>query len=110
MTREQVIERLRLWAARAQWETTQADRPTDMLEWSGQAQVLTGIAEFLAGQGAQLSLQAARVQIISGRQTSLTAWDLARDDERDLALRAGEVAGYDLALSLLKSAGEAWAA
>jgi hypothetical protein len=110
VTRDQVIERLRLWAARAQWEATQADRPTDLLEWSGQAQVLAGIAEFLAGQGGQLALTAARVQIISGRQTSLAAWELARDDERALALHAGEVAGYDLALALLKSAGAAWAA
>jgi hypothetical protein len=110
VTREQVIDRLRVWAGRALWEAGQADRPTDVLQWTGQAQVLSGIAEFLAGQGAQLDLAALRVQIISGRQKSIGAWDLARNNERDLALHAGEVAGYDLALSLLKSAGESWAA
>jgi hypothetical protein len=110
VTREQVIERLRVWATRAQSEANEADNPEDMLNWTGQAQVLGGIAEFLAGQGAQLDPAAVRLQVISGRQKSIGAWDLSRHNERDLALHAGEVAGYDLTLSLLQDVGEMWAA
>ena len=108
MTREQAIERLRLWARRAQSEANEADRTTDSLNWIGQAQVLSSVAEYLAGQGSQLDPTGLRVQVIGGRQKSITAWDLARTNERDVALHAGEVAGYDLARSLLKDAGENW--
>jgi hypothetical protein len=110
VTREQIIERLRVWALRAQSEADNADTPTDMLTWTGQAQVLSSIAEFLASQGSQLGPGEARLQVISGRQKSIGAWDLARGQPRDLALHAGEVAGYDLALSLLKDIGSTWAA
>lgn len=108
MTREQVIDRLRVWAARAQSEANEADVPTDTVSWLGQAQILSGAAEFLAGQGAQLDPSRVRLQLISGRQKSLGAWDLARTNERELSLHAGEVAGYDLALALLKDAGDSW--
>lgn len=110
MTREQAIDRLRVWAARAQSEANEADNPTDKLQWTGQAQVLSSIAEFLASQGAQLDPQAVRLQVISGRQRSLGAWDLARQNERDLALHAGEVSGFDLTLDLLQDAGQNWTA
>jgi hypothetical protein len=110
VTREQMIERLRVWALRAQSEADNADNTTDMLTWTGQAQVLGSIAEFLASQGSQLGPGGARLQIISGRQKSIGAWDLSRNNPRDLALHAGEVAGYDLALSLLKDVGSTWAA
>lgn len=110
MTREQIIERLRVWALRAQSEADNADNTIDTLTWTGQAQVLSGIAEFLASQGSQLDPGAARLQIISGRQKSIGAWDMARDNPRDLALHAGEVTGYDLALALLQDAGATWAA
>lgn len=110
MTREQMIERLRVWALRAQSEADNADNVADTLTWTGQAQVLSGIAEYLASQGSQLGPGAARLQIISGRQKSIGAWDLARDKPRDLALHAGEVSGYDLALTLLNDAGNIWAA
>lgn len=110
MTREQVIERLRVWAARAQNEINEADRASDQLNWTGQAQILGGTAEFLAGQGAQLGPARVRLQLISGRQKALAAWDLARTNDHDLALHAGEVAGYDLALTLLKDLGEVWPA
>ncbi len=110
MTREQVIERLRVWAARAQNEVSEADVPSDQLSWTGQAQILSGTAEFLAGQGSQLDPARVRLQLISGRQKSLAAWDMARTNERELALHAGEVAGYDLALTLLKDIGDAWPA
>jgi hypothetical protein len=110
VTKEQVIERLRAWATRAQSEANYADQPTDRLNWTGQAQVLSGVAEFLAGQGSQLEPAAARRQIIDDREQSLGAWERARHNERDLALHAGEVTGYDLALSLLKDTGESWGA
>lgn len=110
MTREQAIDRLRVWAARAQSEANEADNSGDKLHWTGQAQVLSSVAEFLASQGAQLDPQAVRLQVISGRQRSLGAWDLARNNERDLALHAGEVAGFDLTLALLQDAGQNWTA
>ncbi|HEX9058267.1 MAG TPA: hypothetical protein VF818_12115 [Ktedonobacterales bacterium] len=110
VTREQIIERLRAWTARAQSEAGQADNSVDMLNWTGQAQVLGGMADFLTSQGAQLDPAAVRLQVISGRQKSIAAWDLARKEERDLALHTGEVAGYDLVLALLKDIGEQWAA
>lgn len=110
MTREQVIDRLRVWAIRAQSEAQQADTPEDVANWTGQAQVLSGIGEFMLGQGAQLDPAGVRLQVISGRQKSIGAWDLARHTERELALHAGEVTGYDLALSLLKDAGQSWSA
>jgi hypothetical protein len=105
-----MIDRLRVWALRAQSEADNGDNLIDTLTWTGQAQVLNGIAEFLASQGSQLGPGAARLQVISGRQKSISAWDMARGNPRDLALHAGEVAGYDLALSLLKDAGATWAA
>jgi hypothetical protein len=108
VTREQVIERLRVWAVRAQSEAQRADTPADVLNWTGQAQVLSGIAEFLASQGAQLDPASVRLQVVTSRQKSIGAWEHARDDERALAQFAGEVTGYDLALSLLKDAGQSW--
>jgi hypothetical protein len=105
-----MIDRLRVWSLRAQSEADNADNTTDMLSWTGQAQVLSSVAEFLASQGTQLGPGAARLQIISGRQKSIGAWDLARGNPRDLAVHAGEVAGYDLALSLLQDVGATWAA
>jgi hypothetical protein len=110
VTREQAIDRLRVWAARAQSEAQEADNPEDRLNWIGQAQVLGSVAAFLDGQGAALDPAAARLQVISGRQKSLAAWDLARESPRDLALHAGEVAGYDLTLALLTDVGQSWAA
>lgn len=110
MTREQVIERLRVWAARAQSEALEADTPADRLNWTGQAQVLGDVAGFLSSEGSQLDLSSVRLQVISGRQKSLAAWELARTNDRDLALASGEVAGYDLTLTLLNDAGQSWTA
>jgi hypothetical protein len=110
VTREQVIERLRVWAARANSEALEADTPADQLNWTGQAQVLGDVAAFLASQGSELDLERVRLQVIGGRQQSIAAWELARDNARDLALHAGEVAGYDITLALLRDAGSGWAA
>jgi hypothetical protein len=108
VTREQAIERLRVWAARANSEALEADTPADQLNWTGQAQVLGDVAAFLASQGSELDLERVRLQVIDGRQQSIAAWALAQDNPRDLALHAGEVAGYDVTLSLLRDVG--WAA
>ncbi len=110
MTKELMIERLRVWAARAQSEAQHADTPEDVVNWTGQAQVLGSIAAFLAAQGAQLDPAGVRLQIVNDRQKSIRAWEQARDDEPALARSAGEVTGYDLALALLKDAGSGWAA
>ncbi len=110
MTREQVIDRLRVWAARANSEALEADTSADRLNWTGQAQVLGDVAAFLANQGAGLDLERVRLQVIAGRQQAIAAWELARQNGHDLALHAGEVAGYDVMLSLLRDAGTSWAA
>ena len=110
MTREQVIERLRVWAARANSEALEADTTAGRLNWAGQAQVLGDVAAFLANQGAGLDLERVRLQVIGGRQQAIAAWELARENERELALHAGEVAGYDITLSLLRDLGSGWAA
>ncbi len=110
MTKEQVIERLRVWATRAQSEAQQADTAEDVVNWTGQAQVLGSVAAFLAAQGAQLDPAGVRLQVVNDRQKSIRAWEQAHDDERALARYAGEVTGYDLALALLKDAGPSWAA
>ena len=108
MTREQTIDRLRVWAQRAQSEANEADEKSDVLSWTGQAQVLSSIAEYMAGQGARLDPPGLRLQVINGRQKSLEAWGLARTDNNALSLHAGEVAAYDLALTLLKDTGDRW--
>jgi hypothetical protein len=110
VTREQVIERLRVWAARANSEALEADTPADRLNWTGQAQVLGDVAAFLANQSAGLELDGVRLQVIEGRQQAIAAWEQARENARDLALHAGEVAGYDLTLTLLRDVGNNWAA
>jgi hypothetical protein len=110
VTREQVIDRLRVWAARANSEALEADTTADRLNWTGQAQVLGDVAAFLANQGAGLDLERVRLQVINGRQQAIAAWELARENERELALHAGEVAGYDITLSLLRDLGSGWAA
>jgi hypothetical protein len=110
VTREQVIERLRVWAARANSEALEADTPGDQLNWTGQAQVLGDVAAFLASQGSGPDLERVRLQVIGGRQQAIAAWELARENPRDLALHAGEVAGYDITLVLLRDVGSGWAA
>ena len=106
--REQAVERLRQWAARAQHEAQYADTREDILHWQGQAQVLGGVATFLAGPGATLDDDTVWKQIVSDRSGALAAWEQAQEGAEAM-LYAGMVAGYDIVVTALTDiAGRAW--
>ena len=108
MKREQAVERLRQWAARAQHEAQYADTREDILHWQGQAQVLGGVATFLAGPGATLDDDTVWKQIVSDRSGALAAWEQAQEGAEAM-LYAGMVAGYDIVVTALTDiAGRAW--
>ena len=101
MNREQTVERLRAWARRAQSEAQYADTRDDRLKWQGQAQALSGVASLLGEQGAQLSDFEIWSQVVSDREKSLTAWK-ERQSGPEINTYAGQMAGYDVALTALK--------
>lgn len=108
MTREQAIERLRMWSARAQHEAQFADTREDVLSWQGQAQVLGSVAIFLGGTGAQLSDEEIWKQVVADRSAALAAWERTQEGPEAM-LYAGMVAGYDVALTVLRDvAGRTW--
>lgn len=100
VTREQAIERLRLWAERANHEAQFADTREDILSWQGQAQVLAGVATYLAGAGSQADDAATWKQVIADRQSALGAWQRAQEGPEAM-FYAGMVSGYDVALTAL---------
>jgi hypothetical protein len=101
MNREQTIERMRVWARRAQSEAQYADTRADEQNWRGQAQALNGVASFLAEQGAQMDDFAIWAQVVSDREKCRLAW-LETQQGPDVAFDAGQVAGFDVALTALK--------
>jgi hypothetical protein len=108
VTREEAIERLRVWTARAQHEALEADTWEDAQNWQGQTQVLGGVASFVAGQGPEVEDAVVWRRVVADRERALTEW-LARQGSRDAAFFAGAIAGYDLALTALKDmAGRSW--
>ena len=108
MDREQVIARLRSWAAQAQHEAQQADTQQDILNWQGQAQVLNGVAAYLTGQGATANDDTVWRQIVADRSGVLAAWDHAQQGAEAMHF-AGMVAGFDLALTTLTDvSGRGW--
>jgi hypothetical protein len=108
MKREQAVERLRQWAARARHEAQYADTREDILHWQGQAQVLGGVATFLAGPGATLDDDTVWKQIVSDRSGALAAWEQAQEGAEAM-LYAGMVAAYDIVVTALTDiAGRAW--
>jgi hypothetical protein len=98
--RQQIIERLRIWAAHAQREAQMADTQQDILNWQGQAQVLNGVAMYLTGAGASLDDDSVWRQIVADRSGVLAAWDRAQEGPEAM-LYAGMVAGFDLAVTTL---------
>lgn len=100
VTREQTIERLRKWAERAYHEAQFADTREDILNWQGQAQVLAGVATYLAGAGSQADDAATWKQVIADRQSALGAWQKAQEGPEAM-FYAGMVSGYDVALTAL---------
>jgi hypothetical protein len=108
MNRDQVAERLRAWAARAQREALEADTHENILHWQAQAQVLSSIANFLADQGGESSNEQIWTRVVADRSKSLAAW-LSQPEGDEAAYYAGEVAGYDVALTALRDlAGKVW--
>lgn len=106
--RAATIERLRVWARRAQSEAQYADTRENTLNWQAQAQVLNSVASFLADQGAQMSDFAVWERVVSDRSSSLAAWQ-AQQEGPEVATYAGEVAGYDVALTALRDVdGKMW--
>lgn len=106
--REAVVERLRAWAARAQREAMEADTREDILNWQAQAQVLSSVANLLADQGGGSEDLQIWTRVVTDRSKSLAAW-LAQPEGPEASAYAGEVAGYDVALTALRDLnGKAW--
>lgn len=101
MNREQTAERLRAWARQAQVEAQYADTRADRLKWTAQAQALSSVAGLLTEQGAEFTDFAIWTQVVSDREKSLAAWK-ERQSGPDINTYAGQMAGYDVALTALK--------
>lgn len=106
--REDSIVRLRGWVQRAQSEAQYADTSADVLKWQGQASVLSSVANFLEDQGARLSDFAIWSQVVADREKAFANWQ-AQQSGPEVALYAGQVDGYDLALTTLNDVdGKIW--
>ena len=106
--REQTVQRLRAWARRGQSEAQYADTRDDMLNWQGQAEALGSVASFLDNQGAQLGDFSIWAQVVGDREKALVNWQ-AQQTGPEVAFYAGQVAGYDLALTALPDVdGKIW--
>jgi hypothetical protein len=101
MNREQTVERLRAWARRAQSEAQYADTRENQLKWQGQAQALVGVASLLADQGGRMNDFDLWTRVVSDREKSLVAWEEAQSGA-EINTYAGQMAGYDVALTALK--------
>lgn len=99
-SREEMIARLRGWSARALHEAQYADTQENALQWQGQAQVLNGVANYLEDQSGADDF-AIWHQVVGDRAKSLAEW-MARPGGVEAALYAGQVAGFDVALTVLK--------
>lgn len=104
MARAEAVERLRVWAQRAQHEASQADTRASMLQWQAQAQALTAVANFVASQDPQTPDDVVYRLVVADRARSLTEW-VAREGGEAAAFYAGAVAGYDLAITTIKDMG-----
>ncbi|HEY7357574.1 MAG TPA: hypothetical protein VH590_13945 [Ktedonobacterales bacterium] len=105
---EQFQDRLRVWSARAAHEVINSDG-TIAASWRGQQRVLGAVAMYMEGAGAGFSPTQVRLRLIDDREAARRAWE-ATTDPRQVAELAGEVAAYDLILTLLKDAGRVWSA
>ncbi|MGO8951036.1 MAG: hypothetical protein ACLQUY_25955 [Ktedonobacterales bacterium] len=108
MNREQMSQRLQLWADQAQHEAEEADTTQDMLNWQGKAQVLGSTATFLAGAGANMADVDIWQQIVGDRSRALEGWQKLQEGPEAM-LYAGIVAGYDLVMTVLRDmTGRTW--
>src|SRR5215469_10497886 len=103
---EQFQDRLRAWNARAAHEVINSDG--DIAEsWRGQQRVLGAVAMSMEGEGARYTPTQLRQRLIDDREAVRRDWEAAKDRRQASAL-SGEVAAYDLVMTLLKDAGRAW--
>jgi hypothetical protein len=108
VTRQEAVQRLRIWAAHAQHEAIEADTVSNAQNWQGQAQVLSIVANFLAGQGPEVEDTTLWRRVVADRERTLAEW-LIRQETAEADIYAGAVAGYDTALTALKDiAGRVW--
>ncbi len=108
MNREQISQRLRNWANRAQHEAQEADTQENILNWQGQAQVLSSVSTFLEGPGVQMADEDIWQQIVGDRTRALDGWQKAQEGPEAM-LYAGIVAGYDVVLTILPDmTGRTW--
>jgi hypothetical protein len=85
-----------------------ADTRENILNWQAQAQVLSSIAHFLADQSAEMDDQQLWTRLVADRGKSMAAW-LTQPEGPEAAFYAGEVAGYDVALTVIRDiAGRVW--
>ena len=101
MNREQTVDRLRAWARRAQSEAQYADTRADQLSWLGQAQALSGVASLLAEAGERVADFDLWEQVVADREKSLASWKEVQSGP-EINTYAGQMAGYDVALTALK--------
>ena len=107
LSREQFQDRLRVWSARAAHEVVNSDGDI-AASWQGQQRVLGAAAMYMEGEGARYAPTQVRQRLIDDREAVRRDWE-ATKDKREAAGLSGEVAAYDLILTLLKDAGRAWA-
>ncbi len=105
---EQFQERLRAWSARAAHEVINSDGAI-AASWRGQQRVLGDVAMYMEGEGARYTPTQLRLRLIDDREAARRAWEATKDPHQ-VATLSGEVAAYDLVLTLLKDAGRAWSA
>lgn len=108
MDRERTIERLRIWAVRARHEAQMADTYADQLKWQGQAQVLASVANLIADQAPSPDGYPLWRRVVADRSQALATWQEAQEGPEAM-FHAGEVSGYDLALTAIQDvAGRVW--
>jgi hypothetical protein len=105
---EQFQERLRDWSARAAHEVVNSDGDI-AASWHGQQRVLGDTAMYVEGEGARYTPTQLRQRLIEDREAARRAWEATKDAHQASGL-AGEVAAFDLILTLLKDAGRTWSA
>jgi hypothetical protein len=109
MNRQMFVDRLRAWATRAENEVAYSEG-TGKITWQCQASVLRATASVVAsGSATNSDPVALRKQLIADRQKALMAWEQTTD-AATAAGHSGEVAAYELIITLLRDVGERWSA
>jgi len=106
MTRAEFIERLRVWSRQALQES-ETPEPRSARSWRARYQVLSALAAFLETSGSTLTVNEVIAHIRPDREQSAQRWRAA-SNPLEAAQAAGEVAAYDLALSVLRTARPDW--